>query len=74
MSLGRKLCLFVCYVEQVGNKQWVAKGVASIQWRREIGHYMANIRRGIQRQRRIGLWVFGFASIVDKVESGTCKN
>ncbi len=74
VSLGRKLCLFVCYVEQVGNKQWVAKGVASIQWRREIGHYMANIRRGIQRQRRIGLWVFGFASIVDKVESGTCKN
>jgi hypothetical protein len=46
VSLGRKLCLFVCYVEQVGKKQWVAKGVVSIQWRREIRHCMMNIRRG----------------------------
>jgi len=33
-----------------------------------------NIRRGVQRQRRTSLWVFGFASIVDWVESGACKN
>jgi hypothetical protein len=39
VSLGRKLCLFVCYVKQVGSKQWVAKGVASIQWKKEIGRY-----------------------------------
>jgi len=52
VSLGRKLCLFMCYVEQVGSKQWVAKGVASIESRREKGRYKTNIRRGVQRQRR----------------------
>jgi hypothetical protein len=25
MSSGRKLCLFVYYVEQINNKQWMAK-------------------------------------------------
>jgi hypothetical protein len=64
----------MCYVEHVNNKQWVAKGIASIQWRREIGCCRMNIRRGVQRQRRTSLWVFGFASIVDWVESGACKN
>ncbi len=52
LNLGKKLCLFMCYVEQVGNKQWVAKGVVSIQWRGEVGCYKMNIRRGIQGQRR----------------------
>ncbi len=58
VSLGRKLCLFVCYVKHVGNKQWVAKGTVSIEWRREIGRYRTNIRRGVQRQRRTGLLWF----------------
>jgi len=74
VSLGRKLCLFVCYVEHVGNKQWVAKGIVSIQWKREIGHCKANIRRGIQRQIRTCMWVFGFAFIIGRVELGACKN
>jgi hypothetical protein len=55
MSLGRKLCLFTCYVRQVGSKQLVAKGVASIQWRGEVGRSRTNIRRGVQGQKRIGL-------------------
>jgi len=55
VSLGRKLCLFACYVKQVGNKQWVAKGATSIQWRGEVGRSRTNIRRGVQGQRRIGL-------------------
>jgi hypothetical protein len=52
VSLGRKLYLFVCHVEQVGSKQWVAKGVANIESRREKGRWKTNIRRGVQRQRR----------------------
>ncbi len=55
MSLGRKLCLFVYYVEHVSNKQWVAKSAVSNQWRREIRRCKTNIRKGVQRQRRIGL-------------------
>ncbi len=52
MSLGRKLCLFVCYVKQVGNKQWVAKGVANIQWKGKVGRCRMDIRRGVQGQKR----------------------
>ncbi len=48
-------CLFVCYVKQVGRKQWVAKGIASIQWRGEVGQCRMNIRRGVQGQRTTGL-------------------
>jgi hypothetical protein len=33
VSLGRKRFLFMHYVKQVDNKQWVAKGVANIQWK-----------------------------------------
>ncbi len=73
MSLGRKLCLFVCYVEHVGNKKWVAKAAASIQWRREIGRCRTNIKRGVQRQRRIGL-LFFVAFVVDCVELEACRD
>ncbi len=52
MSLGRKLCLFLCYVKQVGSKQWVAKGATNIQWRGEVGRCKMNRRRGVQGQRR----------------------
>jgi hypothetical protein len=55
MSLGRKFCLFMCYVKYVGNKQWVAKGVANIQWRGEVRRCRMNIRRGVQGQRKISL-------------------
>ncbi len=30
MKLGRKLCLFVYYVEQIDNKQWMAKEAATL--------------------------------------------
>ena len=52
VSLGRKLYLFVCHVEQVGSKQWVAKGAAIIQWKGEVGHCKTNIRRGVQRAKK----------------------
>ncbi len=29
MKLGRKLCLFVYYVEHIKNKQWMAKEAAT---------------------------------------------
>jgi hypothetical protein len=48
VSLSKKLCLFVCYVEQVGNKQWVGKGTASIQWKGKVKSCKTNIRRGVQ--------------------------
>jgi len=57
MSLSRKLCLFVHYVKQVDNKQWVATDVASIQWRGGVGCCMMNIRRRVQLQRKAGLLV-----------------
>jgi len=68
VSLSKKLCLFVCYVKHVASKQWVAKGAASIEWRREIGCCRTNIRRGVQRQRR--RFVVLVAFVVDCVGLG----
>jgi len=42
MGPGRKLCLFVYYVKQVDNKQWVAKDIANIQWRWKVGWCMTS--------------------------------
>jgi hypothetical protein len=53
----------MCYVKQVGNKQWVAKGVVSIQWRGEVGHYKMNIVR--EKEDRSIVFV---DSIIDCVE------
>jgi hypothetical protein len=30
VSLGRKLCLFMHYVEQINNKQWMAKKTTTL--------------------------------------------
>jgi hypothetical protein len=30
VSLGRKLCLFVYYVEQINNKHWMAKEIVAL--------------------------------------------
>jgi hypothetical protein len=49
--VSRKLCLFVCYAKHVGNRLWVVKGVASMQWRREVGCSWKNIRSGVWRKR-----------------------
>ncbi len=57
MSLGKKLCLFVCYVKHVDNRRWVDKGVASIQWRQEVGCCWTNIRSGVEGQRKTSLFL-----------------
>jgi len=54
-------------VKQVGSKQWVAKGVTSIQWRGEVGCYRRSIKRGVQGQRWTCL-LFLVEPIVDYVE------
>ncbi len=72
MSLGRKLCLFVCYVKQVDSLQWVVKGVVSIQWRREVGHCRMNIRREFKGKDDKSMFIV--ETIVVCVEGGACRN
>jgi hypothetical protein len=39
VSLGKKLCLFVYHVEQINNKQWMAKKIAALNggmWSRMV--------------------------------------
>jgi len=39
VSLGKKLCLFVYYVEQINNKQWMAKKIVALNggmWSRMV--------------------------------------
>ncbi len=50
VSLGRKLCLFVYYVEQVDNKQWVAKDVPTFNGGVESRMVHDTIKKGIQGQ------------------------
>ncbi len=50
MSLGTNLCLFVYYVEQVDNKQWVVKDAATFNGGVESRTMHDNITRGIQGQ------------------------
>ncbi len=68
MSLGRKLCLFVCYVKQVGNKQWVVKGIASIQWIGGEACCRMNIR-GDQRQSKTCLLFWSICWKLCKMKS-----
>ncbi len=56
----RQETLFVCVLcGTCGNKQQVAKGMASIESKRERGYCRTSIRSGVQRQRRTGLWFLG---------------
>jgi hypothetical protein len=47
VSMGRKLCLFVYYVEQIDNKQWMAKEVAALNGGMENKMMEGKIRRRI---------------------------
>jgi hypothetical protein len=57
--MGRKLCcLFVYYVEQIDNKQWMAKEAATFNGGVESRLVHDNIRRKIQEQCEAGLSIF----------------
>jgi hypothetical protein len=50
VNLGKKLCLFVYYVEHINNKQWVAKEATTFNGDGESRTVHDNIRRRIQEQ------------------------
>jgi hypothetical protein len=58
VSLGRKLCLFVYYVEHIDNKQWMVKETATFNGGVENRTVHNNMRRRIQEQCEVGLFVF----------------
>jgi hypothetical protein len=72
VSLGRKLCLFVHYVKQVDNKQWVAKDATNIEWRGRVRRCMT-----IQEEEFKGKWrhvcCFGWLCC-RSVELGACRD
>ncbi len=45
VRLGRKLCLFVYYVEQINNKQWMAKEATTFNGGVESRTMRDNIRK-----------------------------
>jgi hypothetical protein len=51
VSLGRKFCLFVYYVEQINNKQWMAKKIAALNGGMQSRMVEGKIRK-IQEQWR----------------------
>ncbi len=70
MSLGRKLCLFMYYVEQIDNEQWVAKEAATFNGGVESRTMHDSIKRKIQRQCEAGLLVF--LILFQKSKGGIC--
>jgi hypothetical protein len=60
VSMGRKLCLFVYYVEQINHKQWMAKEVATLNGRMESRTVESKIKKRIQKQCEAGLSSFWF--------------
>ncbi len=50
MKLGKKLWLFVYYVEQIDNKQWMVKEAATLNGGVESKTGSDNIRKRIQEQ------------------------
>jgi hypothetical protein len=70
VSLGRKLCLFVYYVEQINNKQWVAKEATTFNGGVENRTLHDNIRRIIQGQCKVGLLVL--LILFEKSRGGAC--
>jgi hypothetical protein len=47
--MGRKLCLFVDYVEQIDNKKWMAKEVVALNGGMENKTLEGRIRRGFEK-------------------------
>ncbi len=56
VNLGTNLCLFVYYVEQVDNKQWVAKDTTTFNGGVESRTVHDNITRRIQGQWKQVCW------------------
>jgi hypothetical protein len=50
VSLGRKLCLFVYHVEQINNKQWMAKEITALNGGMGSRTMEGMIRRKIRKQ------------------------
>ncbi len=58
--MGRKLCFFVYYVEQIDNKQWMVKEVATLNGSMESRMVEGMIRRRIREQCEACLFCFLF--------------
>jgi hypothetical protein len=50
VSMGRKLCLFVYYVELTNNKQWMVEEATTLNGAMESRMVEGSIRRKIQEQ------------------------
>ncbi len=70
MSLGRKLCLFVYYVEQINNKQWMAKEIVALNGGMRNRTVEGKIRRKIREQWRQVFLLLSFR--FQKMIGGTC--
>jgi hypothetical protein len=56
VRLGRKFCLFVYYVEQINNKEWMVKEPATFNGSVESRTMHDNIRRRNKKQCRRFVW------------------
>jgi hypothetical protein len=70
VSLGRKLCLFVYYVEQINNKQWMAKEIVALNGGMRNRTVEGKIRRKIREQWRQVFLLLSFR--FQKMIGGTC--
>jgi hypothetical protein len=50
VNLGRKFCLFVYYVEQINNKQWIAKKTDALNGSMWSKMVEGKIKRRIRKQ------------------------
>jgi hypothetical protein len=58
VSMGRKLCLFVYYVEQIDNKQWMAKEVATLNGGMESRIVEGRIKMRIPKRCEASFFLF----------------
>jgi hypothetical protein len=65
--MGRKLCLFVYYVEQIDNKQWMAEEVAIINGGMES---RADKKENLSTMR--GKFFFFFLICFQRMIGGAC--
>ncbi len=56
--MGRKLCLFVYYVEQIDNKQWMAKEVATLNGGMESRIVEGRIKMRIPKRCEASFFLF----------------
>jgi len=70
VKLGRKLCLFVYYVEQINNKEWMAKEAATFNGGVESRTVHDSIRR--RNRGQFGRFVWFFLIMFQKSRGGAC--